>query len=233
MMAAVAAGKLKAVKCLLSFGADPNGCGGCFLRYACRYSHSNIAKQLLSHGAELNLVRGDVSPMQTRGIVEAAQSYRTTVVWQTWLQCVAHEPKDSPLTSFKKSTIFERNVLSIMKSMISVDGDDQFFCERANENKECWKLVSLRFLDPVIPDDCRAGLWSSLLRFYVSYCFPRRSWAVDDAQNYGKKEECDICLKRPVIFVQTRAQGETKYFKRMSKLTRNCKAKTNRMMIKV
>eukprot|EP00475_Leptophrys_vorax_P015415 TRINITY_DN21768_c0_g1_i3.p1 TRINITY_DN21768_c0_g1~~TRINITY_DN21768_c0_g1_i3.p1 ORF type:complete len:503 (+),score=99.98 TRINITY_DN21768_c0_g1_i3:251-1759(+) len=124
MATAVTNGYAGIVETLLIHGADPNGEDGRFLRIACRRWSNDVPRILIAFGANLNLAQDDFVWRQD-SLIEEARNYRNAT-WSTFLGCLGDDSKESVFACLKESTLYEPQVLSIIKSMIKIGKDWQF-----------------------------------------------------------------------------------------------------------
>eukprot|EP00475_Leptophrys_vorax_P026832 TRINITY_DN3812_c0_g1_i3.p1 TRINITY_DN3812_c0_g1~~TRINITY_DN3812_c0_g1_i3.p1 ORF type:complete len:290 (+),score=62.53 TRINITY_DN3812_c0_g1_i3:282-1151(+) len=116
---AIREGKMSVVKGLLALGiAEPN----LLFREACRMEQCDIAKMLVSLGADLNI---EVPPSMRPCIAQEARDYRSSV-WETGI--LGFGDTSSALGKLTNNPIVEIQVLSIVKPMVTL-GDEWSFTD--------------------------------------------------------------------------------------------------------
>eukprot|EP00475_Leptophrys_vorax_P015413 TRINITY_DN21768_c0_g1_i12.p1 TRINITY_DN21768_c0_g1~~TRINITY_DN21768_c0_g1_i12.p1 ORF type:complete len:346 (+),score=72.42 TRINITY_DN21768_c0_g1_i12:729-1766(+) len=122
---AITHGFKEIVETLLIHGADPNGGDGRLLRVACRTVSDDIPRLFIAFGANLDVTKDYVLSRREDSCVQEARKYRNSA-WSTFLGCMGDDSKESAFASFKESILYERQVLSIIKSMVTIGNDWQF-----------------------------------------------------------------------------------------------------------
>eukprot|EP00475_Leptophrys_vorax_P002152 TRINITY_DN11227_c0_g1_i9.p1 TRINITY_DN11227_c0_g1~~TRINITY_DN11227_c0_g1_i9.p1 ORF type:complete len:409 (-),score=63.14 TRINITY_DN11227_c0_g1_i9:133-1359(-) len=200
LIAAVRSGHLELVTFFLEKGATPdiqNDSCASAISVATELRETGILRELFRFGGDLSL--------------EPNKRYRGTV-WRSWLECMEVESKESSLNGLKNSSIFERNVLSIIKSMVIVGKDWQ---PEPSASEQIEDFVRSNFGFPYRRRHVPFSFWNHLILPYWYYDHDDISFVSIDPV-FFRSQECDIC-SNTLYPKRVRVKGESKYFRRMDR----------------